>query len=43
MELPLTVAFGGSGFPLVAGQFLKNRPSEVTAPEQMNARVGVKR
>jgi hypothetical protein len=41
VELPETVELGGSGFPLVAGQFLKKRPSEGVGPEQRKALVGV--
>jgi len=43
VELPMTVEPGGRGAPLVAGQFLKNRPSEGAAPEQMKPLVGVSR
>ena len=34
---------GGRGLPLVAGQFLKKRPSDGVAPEQTKPLVGVSR
>jgi hypothetical protein len=40
VELPLIVDPGGSGAPLVGGQFLKKRPFEGWAPEHRVARVG---
>jgi hypothetical protein len=43
VELPEIVAPGGSGLPLVAGQFLKKRPFDGWEPEQMKALVGVSR
>jgi hypothetical protein len=43
VELPATVEPGGSGLPVVAGQFLKKRPFDGAAPEQMKPLVGVSR
>jgi hypothetical protein len=43
VELPVIVEPGGRGAPLVAGQFLKNRPFDGAAPEQMKPLVGVSR
>ena len=39
----MTVEPGGSGLPLDAGQFLKKRPFDGDAPEQMTPLVGVSR